>query len=427
MKTTINQQFAMRAAQLLTIVLTFGGSVSAQYWEQLPDAPVPLYGAYATVYDVSGGMIDPMTSSPNDSLQHFSDSSPTPYWSNALALAPPLSRVGAFSCVHGINPFVIGGMTYDSTIHYNDLWRRDFGMPWAALSPLPAQGRAWAAGVVLNDTLYYGLGNNNAPNDWWAYSFATDTWVSCAPFPGGARQGASCFTVNNKVYVGLGSSQLSDTAATFHSDWYRYDPVNDTWSTIPTMPGLARMQAVSFTHDDIGYVFCGGGWDQGAKSLLRDGYAYDWLNNQWLTLSLFPGESMMGGVATYNANSPYGPCAYLGTGGTEINGPGWTPTETSGQWWRYVPGGIAGIEDLRESNTFFARTNGNELIATWSPCEGNVELRLADALGRQLHAPIRFSGPVGTAILPIAGMASGVVLVEWRAPDQRAVRRVVVE
>jgi len=187
------------------------------------------------------------------------------------------------------------------------------------------------------------------------------------------------------------------------------------------------MQAVAFTYSEIGYVFCGAGWDQGNKALFRDGYAYDWLNEQWLILSDFPGEPMCGGIGTQVGTPWSWANCYVGSGGTAFNGPGWMPTETSAQWWRYVPGGIAGIEDLHVGNSFVVRNTGDELIATWSPCEGDVELRLLDALGRQLGAPTRVSGRSGTAVLPIAGFASGTVLVEWRAQDQRAVRRVFVE
>ena len=279
----------------------------------------------------------------------------------------------------------------------------------------------------MAETIFYGLGNNNTQNDWWTYNTTQDAWTQLSSMPGPARQGASCFTVNEKVYVGLGASVLSDTSAAFHNDWYRYDPVFDTWTTIPSMPGPARMQAVSFSLSDIGYVYCGPGWDQGNKALFRDGYAYDWLNNQWLTLSEYPGQPMCGGAGLWNPTlTDYGNC-YVGLGGTELNGPGWRPTATSAQWWRYVAGGIAGIEDLRESNNFFARTNGDELIATWSPCEGDVELRLLDALGRQVQAPVRVSGRSGSVVVSISGMAPGLMLVEWRAEDQRAVRRVVVE
>jgi hypothetical protein len=187
------------------------------------------------------------------------------------------------------------------------------------------------------------------------------------------------------------------------------------------------MQAVNFTHDDIGYVFCGAGWEQGSKTAFRDGYAYDWLNDQWLTLSLFPGESMFGGVAQLNPNSVWGTSVYIGLGGTALNAPGWMPTETSAQWWRYVPGGIAGIAPLPEGATFHVRTNSDELILTWAPCEGDVILGITDVLGRQLHPAVRFSGRSGAATLPTSLMASGVALVEWRTSAQRQVRRVVIE
>ncbi|MEP7265584.1 MAG: T9SS type A sorting domain-containing protein [Bacteroidota bacterium] len=155
---------------------------------------------------------------------------------------------------------------------------------WQQLSSLPSYGRLGASGFAIGNKIYFGFGDFNALyqyNDLWEYDPQLNTWTQKASLSGPSRVSACSFEINGYGYVGLGWSAYSNSTA-FNS-FYRYDPVNNNWNTISNFPGAARGNAVSFVINGIAYV------GLGYAPLHSDFYKYNPLTNQWSAISNFPG------------------------------------------------------------------------------------------------------------------------------------------
>ncbi len=102
-------------------------------------------------------------------------------------------------------------------------------------------------------------------------------WVQKANGPAKSRAGN--FVIGNYGYYGAGN----DTVVAEVSDWYRYDPSNDSWSSISNMP--SGMQALeSFSIGNKGYA--GIGWASSSPKM--NFYEYDPSNNSWATKASYP-------------------------------------------------------------------------------------------------------------------------------------------
>lgn len=93
---------------------------------------------------------------------------------------------------------------------------------------------------------------------------ASGTWVEKASLPIAAsgvingRKNATAFTIGQYAYVGLGETR--DSAAypyTDFSDFWKYDSNTDSWTQIADFPGTAKVNAVGFSINGIGYVGTG--------------------------------------------------------------------------------------------------------------------------------------------------------------------------
>src|SRR5690606_28197130 len=115
---------------------------------------------------------------------------------------------------------------------------------WVKSTVFTGDPRSNAASFQIGETGYIVGGllkNNTALKDAWSFSDAQ--WTSIAEFPGEARYSAVGFSVDGKGYVGLGHNGTDAL-----SDFWEYDPSDDTWTelteTLPT--NAARSGAVAF-------------------------------------------------------------------------------------------------------------------------------------------------------------------------------------
>ncbi len=70
----------------------------------------------------------------------------------------------------------------------------------------------------------------------------------------------------------------------YFNDFWKYDPVADTWTQVADYPGNKRAYAPSFVINDYG--FAGTGYDGALKD---DFYRYDYVNNSWSPVAAFGG------------------------------------------------------------------------------------------------------------------------------------------
>ena len=155
---------------------------------------------------------------------------------------------------------------------------------------LPSLGR-WGAFTFEIDGYGYVAGGNAGGgyfSDVWRYDPVNDAWTQVASMPEGRSHGAS-WSVNGKGYVVCGHRPGSF----YSSSLWEYDPATDVWTAKAPLPGDARYGPYGFSIGGYGYV---GGGNIGSASgpFLADLWKYDPLNDQWPSTNGIPGQERYG-------------------------------------------------------------------------------------------------------------------------------------
>lgn len=156
--------------------------------------------------------------------------------------------------------------------------------------------RTGAVSFVIDGTTYIGLGRNDSGllQEFIQLDVKTYATANVAAFPGVARENAVAFVLNGKAYVGLGEDELGNALA----DFYEYDPVADSWSSLNDFSGGARFGAVAFVAGGKAYVGTG---DDGSTEL-ADFYQYNVSNDSWSATASFSGDKRRE-AAAFSANN----------------------------------------------------------------------------------------------------------------------------
>jgi N-acetylneuraminic acid mutarotase len=105
--------------------------------------------------------------------------------------------------------------------------------PWFQKASFGGTGRHRAVGIAIGNKGYIGTGHMNGTGvdisykDWWQYDPASDSWTQKADFPMN-EHGAVAFGTETRGYVGGGSA--------LNGEFYCYNPVNNTWTSIASCP-----------------------------------------------------------------------------------------------------------------------------------------------------------------------------------------------
>ena len=190
--------------------------------------------------------------------------------------------------------------------------------------------RSGGVAFSINEIGYITLGGSNSME---AYNPATNTWTSKASFPSPDRLGSVVFVIGTNAYVGLGSDRSGQT----YSDFFKYDSVNDRWTTIKSFP-TERVASVSFVINGKGYV--GTGLINWNIPLQSDLYEYDPTVDTWTKKASIPTVGRYAAIG-FSVNGK----GYIGTGEkiqpTELFGDIWEYNATNDSWTAFSthPGG----------------------------------------------------------------------------------------
>ena len=216
---------------------------------------------------------------------------------------PPRSAVVGFS----INGLGYAGLGIDHTEYkrsfyrydkVNDDWDRveSFGGPTG-----DGNERSSAVAFVIGGFAYVGLGQGANPyfGDFWKFDPVTDTWTQVADYGGTPRTQAAAFSIDNYGYAGTGQSING-----LEKDFWKYDPAGNTWSPVADFGGTPRRQAVGVGMGGQGYVGTG---DDG--TFTNDFWQYEPSTDSWIQKASFPGNPRYGatGFAIF-------PQVFIGTG-----------------------------------------------------------------------------------------------------------------
>jgi len=112
-----------------------------------------------------------------------------------------------------------------------------------------------AAGFMIDDNIYLSSGsarnyfyNYSSYKKTWMFDIANGQWTQLADFPVD-REDAVGFSINGKGYIGIGSYN-----GTVKSDFYEYDPINDTWTRIADLPTKGSIGSVAVVIGGKAYI-----------------------------------------------------------------------------------------------------------------------------------------------------------------------------
>lgn len=163
---------------------------------------------------------------------------------------------------------------------------------WVRMNDFGGLKRERAVAFTVGDYAYVGTGVDTSEvtrKDFWKYDPVTDSWSQVADLPGSARRNAVAFSIGNYGYVGTGITSASSDFGTMLSDFYRYDPVSNSWSGIASYPGGSGNGvyfATGFGVSNKGYV-CGG--KLGSNFYISQLWEYNPSTNSWTQKPNFPG------------------------------------------------------------------------------------------------------------------------------------------
>jgi len=205
------------------------------------------------------------------------------------------------------------GFGFGLTSDMSDLWEYDpIAGTWIEKALCPGDGRGHPAFLEANGKIYVGLGGGDLGNlkDFWEYDIATDQWEQMPDFPSYARHHPYHFSIAGMVYVAFGHGSESVNGSTIYRDIFRFDPQDDTWEQMEDFPGEQRVAGTQFAYNGKGYVLSGEGADH---YYLEEGefWEYDPVNDAWKQLPSMPGSGRWAPGSFVIGNTVYATC---GTG-----------------------------------------------------------------------------------------------------------------
>ena len=170
---------------------------------------------------------------------------------------------------------------------------------WIPEAQLNGPSRSQAVSFVIDNFAYVGTGWDGLVtrfNDFWKYDPVNNVWTQVNSMPANTgRSSAVGFACNGKGYVGTGYDGNN-----YLGDFYQFDPVANIWTQKANFGGSNRYEAVAFSIGNLGYV--GTGFD--GTYTLKDFYTYDPVADSWTYLG-FSGNKRYAAVAFVYNNAGY--------------------------------------------------------------------------------------------------------------------------
>lgn len=198
------------------------------------------------------------------SKHHPSPSTSSGNWVSKSQLQG-LSRYGASSWVIGDTGYLVGGFNAAADSCLSDLWQFDpVKSVWVQKAYFPGGARLSAIAFVIGANGYLATGISDVGQiykDCWQYNPGTNTWTKMADLPdanmagSGARYDAVAFAIGNNGYVGTGIG----INGIYLTDFWKFDPVANSWASVSNCPSVKRAGAVAFTtfNDTAAYLVTG--------------------------------------------------------------------------------------------------------------------------------------------------------------------------
>ncbi len=159
---------------------------------------------------------------------------------------------------------------------------------WTIMNPMPDEAVGRHHPVTFSyDGYGYVMGGSDADGDlkdMYKYDPQEDSWTTLDDFPGEARGYSIGGVAGGKAYVGFGRSQQPGEPLEFYDDLWEFDPATENWKRLAACPCDGRGHPAFITTDTKIFVGLG-------NSLLgnyKDWWEYDIASDSWSQKPDFP-------------------------------------------------------------------------------------------------------------------------------------------
>jgi N-acetylneuraminic acid mutarotase len=360
---------------IVFLILFFSFQLSAQSWEQRASHPGdPRHHPATFVIDGLAYLLTGSTETTN--TKDFYRYDPTTDEWSTLPDFPGEARSFSYAVSNNGKGYL--GFGVSNTDYLNDLWEYDAETGvWTELASCPCTKRAHPAFVVQDDKIFVGLGNYTSNlKDWWEYNIETDSWRQLPDLPGPERHHPYHFAVGGSVYVGLGHG----AGMTIYQDWYRWDLSSETWEIMQNLPAEARVAGTQLNSGDRGFILSGDGDDH---STMETGefWEYDYMTDSWSSLPAHPGVSRWA-----PGSFVIGDTVYFTSGEVRQGNP---DAGLKNDLWRFALEGVASNESIESNQTevvAYPNPANDWLSIDGLQLEKDVKLQIYDASGKMLKS-----------------------------------------
>lgn len=172
---------------------------------------------------------------------------------------------------------------------------------WQQLPDFPGNPRDDAAGFSIQDKHYCGTGRDEGfacTRNFYRFNGTLQIWEAGTPLPDGEnRQYATGFAHNGFGYILCGDN----CSGSFLSSFWRFDPSNEQWTTLPALPTSGRAGCVHFIIGDSLYLIGG----QNSSGILNEVWRYSINTQEWQQKNNLPIPGIWRGLAFSYDNFGY--------------------------------------------------------------------------------------------------------------------------
>ena len=155
---------------------------------------------------------------------------------------------------------------------------------WTPRSPMPT-ARSGGAATVVDGKIYVAGGRHPGGRDFAVYDPRQNTWTTLPDLPGSQRNHIAEAAIDGKVYVGGG--RYGDSQAGQADDLHIYDPATGEWKTGAPMP-TPRGGIVGIAANGCLHVFGGEGNGARFDGMFEEHQVYNPVTDSWQTLDVMP-------------------------------------------------------------------------------------------------------------------------------------------
>ena len=190
------------------------------------------------------------------------------------------------------------------------IFSSSFCQSWNQTQSFPGTPRDDASYFKIGTKHFIGTGREvgfGCTRDFYFFDENSMSWGNAASLPiGKERQYSAACSWNGSGFLFGGV----DCAGIYQNDFWKYDPISDSWNVLSNLPSAGRAGMVQFVMNDTLYIVGG----KNSTGILNEVWGYDFVSQTWSQKNNLPSDGIWRGIAFTFENN-----AFVGLGKNNLN------------------------------------------------------------------------------------------------------------